>query len=112
MNDTCLYTTPVQLVFWQPKDLSLVPFLVMTILLSTLLVVLVLWILLVKRREWQLKHALSGFHMPRARSQYDVMVEEIPNSNNIVDKDKPAVELQSTVPALNNNKIAEKPAGH
>jgi hypothetical protein len=75
INDTCLYTTPVQLVFWSPKDLSLVPFLVMTILLSTLLITIGLWMLLVKRREWQLKHALTGFHMPGSRSQYDVMVE-------------------------------------
>jgi hypothetical protein len=47
----------------------------MTILLSTLLITIGLWMLLVKRREWQLKHALTGFHMPGSRSQYDVMVE-------------------------------------
>ena len=55
----------------------------MTCLLAALIITLVMWMLMVKRREWQLKHALSGFHMPGTQSQYDVMVEA--NANYQVD---------------------------
>lgn len=111
-TETCLYTTPVQLVFWSPRDLSLIPFLVMMCLLAALIITLFLWVFMVKRREWQLRHALRGFHMPGTRSQYDVMVEEAPHPSDIVgevkhDKDKVVVE-PPIVPATDDKK-PEKP---
>ena len=109
-SETCLYTTPVQLVFWQPRDLSLIPFLVMTCLLAALIITVVLWMLMVKRREWQLKHALSGFHMPGTQSQYDVMVEEAPHPSDIPgDKDKDKVVVEPPIIPATDDKKPEKP---
>jgi hypothetical protein len=76
-NDTCLYSTPVQLVFWGPKDLSMVPFVVIAVLLVLVLIGLGLWVGLVKRREKGLRDALRGFKPAGDKPEpYDVMAEE------------------------------------
>jgi hypothetical protein len=71
----------VQLLFWSPKDLSLIPFLVVLCLFAALLITLVLWVFFVKRREWRLKNALLGFHLAGTKTNYDVMIEEAPQPN-------------------------------
>jgi|JI61114BRNA_FD_contig_51_48_length_773_multi_3_in_0_out_0_1 hypothetical protein len=81
----------------------------MTCLLAALIITLVMWMLMVKRREWQLKHALSGFHMPGTQSQYDVMVEEAPHPSDIGGDNKDKVVVEPPIIPATDDKKPEKP---
>lgn len=89
-SDTCIYTTPVNIVFWEPKDLSLIPFTVVSIMLVLLVIGLIIWSATIKSQETELKNRLRGYqNIGMSKPQYENMVEEkevemVPQSNNIV----------------------------
>lgn len=78
-SDTCVYTTPVNLVFWNPTDLNLAPFKIAGAVLLVVVIAFMIWACCVRRQAIFLQEQLKGYKSvggAKKKQQYDPMVEE------------------------------------